>query len=107
MYYFRCSLLVFFSAIICLMVWVKPLLSTQKKLEQTQEQSDSSCPEPDCDETADEETNEEDPEWSDEFNLVASSVFKVRFLITLPDFFTYSAHRSEYFASITIPPPER
>jgi hypothetical protein len=87
------------------MALIKPLLSTQKKIDCTKEQSNSPCPE--SDETSDEEISEEDPEWNDEFDFVGAAIFKVRFLIILPNFFTYSAHSPEYFASISIPPPER
>jgi hypothetical protein len=98
-------LLVFFSAMIGFMAVFKPLIVTNKKI-LLSEQQECACPESGCDEKADGKTNQEDPEWGDEFYIVPYSVLRIHFPTINFRTFLYWVHTLEYFASISIPPPE-
>ncbi len=99
-------LLVFFSAMIGFMAAFKPLIIGNKKAFLSEQQQACSCPESGCDGETDEETNKEDLEWDDKFYLESYPSFCNHFAFTHLRTFSYVVHTSEYFASISIPPPE-
>jgi hypothetical protein len=98
-------LLVFFSAMIGFMAAFKPLILINKKI-LLSEQQECTCLESGCDGETDGETNKEDPEWDDKFCFEPCTSFRIHFSRINLTAFSYIGHTTEYFASISIPPPE-
>lgn len=83
----------------------KPLIIVNKKT-LLSEQQECSYPESGCDEKTDGETNKEDTEWDDKFHFTPYLSFRLPLSPINLIIFSYVGHTTEYFASISIPPPE-